>query len=251
MRDDRHSTPARTLRLVLAAVGLLGAGTLLQARADPARFLTFIEVRSDASQRAQAILREYARTLRRGALPPRVVVLQEIDRSERFVVLESSERAEALAGLERRSRPLLQSLEPLLTAPPDRRAYRDVSAGCGDTAARSDSAATPRVQGDAVAKSRPLYVVAHLDIAGPMRPGPADALARLAEAACSGAGHGRLEVWQQVNRGNHFNVIGAWTSARDFDAFAASAAARTFRDTVGPWLGSPYDERLYRALDTE
>ncbi len=241
MRDDRHSTPARTLRLVLAAVGLLGAGTLLQARADPARFLTFIEVRSDASQRAQAILREYARTLRRGAMPPQVLVLQEIDRSGRFVVLESSERGEALAELERRSRPLRQLLDALLIAPPDRRAYRDSSSGCGGTAARSDSAGTPR----------PLYVVAHLDIAGPMRPGPADALARLAEAACSGAGHGRLEVWQQVNRGNHFNVIGAWTSARDFDAFAASAAARTFRDTVGPWLGSPYDERLYRALDTE
>jgi hypothetical protein len=32
-------------------------------------------------------------------------------------------------------------------------------------------------------------------------------------------------------------------------AFAASAAARQFRQTVGPLLGSPYDERLFRRID--
>lgn len=276
MLGHPRSSAARLQRLALAAVMLLGAGTLLQARADPARFLTFIEVRSDASQRAQAILRTYAHALRRGAtshaemslgatpagtvsagtvsggtVSDGVVTLEEIDRPERFVLLESDEHADALAALERQARPLLQMLGGSLTAPTDRRAYRDLTPACGRESAAPGSGAAKASRASPDAQPRPLYVVAHLDIAGPMRPGPADTLARLAGAACRSAGHLRFEIWQQLNRGNHFNLIEVWKRRADFDAFAAGAAAREFRRSVGPWLGSPYDERLYRALDAE
>lgn len=241
----------RFMRLALAVLGLLGAGGLLQARADPARFMTFIEVRSDATSRAQVILREYARTLPGGAVSARVTLLQEIGRSERFVLLESAARAEALAALERQSRPLLQSLDPLLTAPLDRRAFRELSAGCAQRSARRGSATAHASRVEPGTAARALYAVAHLDIAGPMRPGPTDALARLASAACASPGNLRFQVWQQANHGNHFDLVAVWRRHDDFDAFAMSAAAREFRDAVAPWLGSPYDERLYRPLDVE
>ncbi len=287
------SNPARLRRLALAAVMLLGAGALLPARADPARFLTFIEVQSDASSRAQAILRDYARVLRRGvssdagtshgatssgtippgalwsrpSRPPRAasmaagaVILQEVDRPGRFVLLERAADTATLTQLERRARPVLQSLDALLIAPLDRRAYRELDTGCregGRSAPPPPSAASapPVVAAEAGSTGpgapRPLYVIAHLDIAGPMRPGPADTLARLAGAACRSPGSLGFEVWQQLNRGNHFNLVVAWSRRRDLDAFAASRAAREFRQSVGPWIGSPYDERLYRALQAE
>ncbi len=239
------------MRLAPVALGLLGAGALPQAHADPARFITYIEVRSDAAPRAEAILREYARALRAGAVSSRVTVLQEIDRSERFVLLESAARAEALVALERQSQPLLQSLDPLLTAPPDRRAFRELSAGCAQRSARDGSAAAPARRARPHAMPRTLYVVTHLDIGGPMRPGPSDALALLAGAACRSPGNLRFQVWQQADRGNHFNLVEVWQRRSDVDTFAASAAARRFRNAVAPWLGSPYEERLYRPLALE
>ena len=56
-------------------------------------------------------------------------------------------------------------------------------------------------------------------------------------------------AWQQTERPNHFNLISGWLSDSQFRAFAATRAARDFRRIVGPLLGSPYDERLFRRVD--
>jgi len=39
--------------------------------------------------------------------------------------------------------------------------------------------------------------------------------------------------------------LAAWRDRKAFDAYESSAYARQFRDTVGPLLGSPFDDRLY------
>ncbi len=248
MLGNPGSIPARSRWLALAVLLLLGTDPLLQARGDPARLLTLVEVTGAASPRTAVMLRQYSRALRRGATPPEVTVLQELGRPGRFLLLERAQDAAALTTLERRAQPALQSLSALLTAPLDRRAYRDLELGCPNghpaTAVPLASAASP-------APAAPLYVVAHLDIAGPMGAGPQSALARLAEVACRSPGSLQFEVWQQVSRGNHFNLVAVWKRRSDFEAFAASGAARAFRESVGPWLGSPYDERLYRALPVE
>ncbi len=253
MRSSEGSSTAapRSRWLALASLGLLGVGALAHARADPARILTFIEVRGGASERAQALLREYARSLRRTAAPPEVAVLEEVDRSARFVLLESDADAEALVALERQARPAWQPLGALLTAPADRRAYRELSGGCEARRRRSGPAARRASRLEPHAASRPLYEVAHLDIAGPMRPGPLAVLARLAGAACARQGNLGFALWQQADRGNHFNLVALWRRSTDLEAFAASGAAREFRAAVAPWLGSPYDERLYRPLDLD
>lgn len=248
MLGNPGSNPARSRRLALAVLSLLGAGPLLQARGDPGRFLTLIETTSDASHRTQDMLREYARALRRGTTPPEVTVLQEVGWRERFVLVERAEDAEALTALEQRAQPALRLLGTSLAAPLDRRAYRDLGLGCRNgSPAPGMTLVSPAPPGS----PEPLYVVAHLDIAGPMHAGPQQALARLAGAVCRSAGNLRFEVWQQANRANHFDLIAVWKRRSDFEAFAASGAARAFRESVGPWLGSPYDERLYRALAVE
>ena len=42
---------------------------------------------------------------------------------------------------------------------------------------------------------------------------------------------------------------GVCLSESSFHAFSASVGGRQFRQTVGPLLGAPYDERLYRRVD--
>jgi len=226
---------------------LLVVGAMTAARAEPVRVLTFVEVRSDATEHAGALLRQYARALREGATPPEVDVLQEIGRPERFVLLVRAEDETALSTRVQRAQAILQSLDPLLTAPLDRRANHLFVPPCA--AARGSRVAHAEARGEAARSlARRLYTVAHLDLAGPVQPGPQAALQQLAARACESAGNMWFEVGQQINRGNHFNLVAHWESRRDVEAFAGSAPAREFRARVGPWLGSPYDERLYRTL---
>ena len=210
---------------------------MIEARAEPVRLVTFIEVRSDSVARATTLLQKYSEALHARDSPPEVELLHEIDRPRHFVLLESAQRPELLIEAQARGQAMLQALGPLLTAPLDRRIHRPFASAC--PSAGLASTAAPR-EGGAI------MVVAHLDIAGGAdRAGREAALERLAREACQSSGNQGFEVLQQTNRSNHFDLIARWRSRHDLDAFAASAAARAFREAVGPWLGSPYDERLY------
>jgi len=211
-------------RLFFCGLCLLGTGAAAEASADPVRALTFIEVRTDAVDRCRTLLNQASR----GPGSQHALVLEELARPERFVLLEDSPPTEGSAESGTRLEDLLDTL---LTAPPDRRTHREfgepVTPG-SDTGASS------------------LYVIAHLDMAPPERSKGEAALARLASAARHGSGNLRFDIWQQADRSNHFNLIAVWTSRAKFDEFTAGAAAREFRKSVASLLGSPYDERLYR-----
>lgn len=211
---------------------------MIEARAEPVRVLTFVEVRSDSVARASTLLHEYIEALEGGSQPLEAQLLHELDRPRRFVLLESAPSPELLRQREERGQKLLQAVAALLTAPLDRRAHHPFARSCGSG---TPAAALPHSGDEAI------IVVAHLDIAGGAdRAGPQAALEHLASEACRNSGNQRFEVWQQISRGNHFDLVARWRSRHDLDAFAASAAARAFREAVGPWLGAPYDERLYR-----
>ena len=224
--------------LAMTIVSLPMAGVAADSAAAPARVSTFIEVRTDGVERAERLLRAYAEALHAGDSAARIALLQETDRRERFVLLESAADSQRLLTLEMQEQPRVDSLSALLAAPLDRRTHRDFGPA---------SAAGPSAEHGGSSK-QPLYVVAHVDIAGPVSAGPQAALERVATAARGAAGNIDFEVWQQSNRGNHFNVIAEWNARPDFERFASSEAAREFRASVAPVLGSLYDERLYRSL---
>jgi quinol monooxygenase YgiN len=202
---------------------------------DPAKVLTFIEVRSDAVDRSKTLLKQYEAALRRNAGPPHVEIVEEIDRPERFVVIETAGNADALAAAEAGAQQVLGSLNDWLTAPMDRRTHRDF----GDVPASTtnESATTG------------LYVISHLDLGPPDQARGQTALTQVIDAARHSPGNLRFAAWQQANRPNHFNIVAVWSSRTKLNDFAASAAARAFRTSVGPLIGSLYDERLYRRID--
>lgn len=217
----------RLTRFIACAACLLAVLAAAAAQADPLRALTFIEVRSHATERSGPVLRRYEQTVGGHS----VLVLEETARPERFALLETAPASDATA--DRDAAQLSGNLSELLTAPLDRRTHREF----GEPARAP--AATPAA----------LYVITHLDIAPPERGKGETALQHLAEQARHSAGNLRFEVWQQTDRSNHFNLIAAWRSREDFNNFAASAAAREFRTSVASLLGSPYDERFYRRAD--
>src|SRR5262249_26365579 len=113
------------LRLTLVALCTLGPAAA--SLADPVKTLTFIEVRSGATTYGRGILRQYASTLLHHPSPPRVLVLQEIARPQRFLLLETDADAQALAGLEGESRTVLAPLHAYLIAPLDHRSHHDLA----------------------------------------------------------------------------------------------------------------------------
>jgi quinol monooxygenase YgiN len=220
-------------RFALAVTALWLSGTA--AAAEATRVLTFIEVRSDGA--GKTILKRYAAALRHSPASPHVEVVEEIGRPERFVVIETAASADALAAADTAAQSVLTPLNELLTAPPDRRTHNDFGA----------APVGPSETGLEAASS--LYVIFHLDLGPPDQKRGEAALSQLIDAARHSPGNLRFEAWQQSNRPNHFNIIAVWSGRAKLNDFTASAAARDFRTTVGPLIGSLYDDRLYERID--
>jgi quinol monooxygenase YgiN len=225
-----------SLEFVLALLWPISIVASAEARADSVWALTFIEVRVDARGHAGGVLRQQASALREHtSWPAQTVLLQEVSRPERFVLVEREKPDVSTEGL-RKIQSVAELLTDELTAPPDLRLNREFSEVALATGAKADVRAN-------------VYVVAHLEIGAPDRARVEAALRQLSVAARQSEGNLRFDVWQQSDRTNHFNLISGWIGESQFRAFAASRAARDFRQTIGPLLGSPYDERLFRRID--
>jgi quinol monooxygenase YgiN len=74
------------------------------------------------------------------------------------------------------------------------------------------------------------------------------ALKAMAIESADDAGNISYDAFVQANRGNHFTVIEAWVNKDAFDAHAAAAHTRAFRERIMPFIGAPYDDRLHRSV---
>lgn len=86
----------------------------------------------------------------------------------------------------------------------------------------------------------------HLDIG--MRTGlevVEEQLRQLAEAADATAGTIELAILRDVRRPNHFEMIGRYESEDAYHRHQVAASNLAFRRSVGPVLGSPYEDRLH------
>jgi quinol monooxygenase YgiN len=223
-------------RRSLALVAIISTAASAAARAETMGSLTFIEVRAEAQGHAANVLREQASALReRTPSPAQVILVEEIARPERFVLLEREVPAGTVGGA-REKDSLSGVLADDLTAPPDWRANREFAPDPGSTATGIDA-------------RNHFYVIAHLDLATPDPAKIATTLHQLAAAARRSDGNQGFMVWQQTEHPNHFNLVSGWTSESALHSFESTRAARDFRQTVAPLLGSPYDERLFRRVD--
>jgi quinol monooxygenase YgiN len=214
--------------------------------------VTYLEVPVSGVADARTLLQrdatdERTAVSRAGTAAPataHIEVLQEIDRPERWVLLEWADSPGQLKAIKAAGSADLIALQGLLVAPIDQRSNHPLPGpgGATDTAAEHRGAADDQQPAlrDAV------YSLVHLDIGSPQQPPVIDAVAALVKGARQARGNLRAEAWQQNSRANHYALLFVWRSRADRDAFTGAASVRRFRSTIGPLLGSPYDERLYR-----
>ncbi|MGA7489209.1 MAG: putative quinol monooxygenase [Xanthobacteraceae bacterium] len=104
-------------------------------------------------------------------------------------------------------------------------------------AARAQDAGDPTV-----------YAVTYIDVAQATRTSDADHLRQLAAASRKEPGVVRYEVFQRTAPSSQFVIIEGWKDQQSYDAHAASAHVKAFREQVDPHLVAPIDERPYVAL---
>jgi len=221
----------RGLAAVLAlAIGLIGSPVMAQQ----AQFFTatYVEVDPPAARTAASALTAFRDATRKDEGNLGLDVVQRIDRPNQFVILGAwaSPQAYDAHVAAAHTKALQESLAPLLMAPTDTRRHNGL-------AIQSGAASKPEI-----------VVVSHVDVIPPQRDNGVAAVKQLAEDSRKHAGNQRFDVWQQVDRLNHFTVVEGWATRNAYDNHIVQPQTKDFRTKLGTMTGALYDERLYQPL---
>jgi len=215
---------------LLAIAG--GSGAEAQTAGDAIYGVTALDVAPGAASQGIALLKQYRDGALKQAGNTGVILLQEADWPNRFVIYDAWKDQAAYDANERaaHSAELRAKLASMGGAPYDRRDYRVISVGPAQAAAGGDT----------------VYMQLHLDVFPAGIEATLVAARAVAEAARKGDGNLRYDVVRSVKPPlSHTTLLAAWQNRKAFESYENSAYARQFRDAVGPLLGSPFDDRLY------
>ena len=226
------------LRLVLAPLLMaLFAPTALAQSTSPASVyvVTYVETLPSAKDDVATLLTQWSETARKDEGNLGLNVLQGSLRPNQFVIVGAWKDQKALEGdlAAPHTNAVREKMRPHLLSPNDGRTHTGFAVG----------PAPPARPAGAV------YVVTHVDVPPPSRADCEALLRRLAEDSRKDDGNIRFDVYQQINRPNHFTVLEVWKDQNARDGHAAAAHVKQFREKLGPILGALYDDRFYRAID--
>jgi quinol monooxygenase YgiN len=196
---------------------------------------TYVEVMPNAIAPGIALLKQYRAASVKEDGNLRAEALAEIERPNRFVILEAWRDKAALDahGQSAATLKFRDTLKPIADAPYDERI----------------NAALYVTQGKNESQSGAIYVVTHVDVIPAGKDDCMAALKAMSVDTAGDAGNISYEALQQANRGNHFTVIEAWTNRKALDAHAMAAHTRAFREKISPVAGALYDDRVYKTLN--
>jgi quinol monooxygenase YgiN len=195
---------------------------------------TYIDVQLNSTDQGIALLKQYREDSRIDRGNSSIDVVQEIARPNRFVILEVWKDQSSFEAHERADHTVRfrERLKAIHNSPFDQRVHHGFATDLRP----------PTVERDTVS------VVTHVDVP-PQRKDETEVLLKsLAEESRKDEGNVRYEVVQQTASRNHFTVFAVWKGRKAFDSHEMKPHTRRFREALGPMLGAPYDERLYRPL---
>jgi len=198
----------------------------------PTYVMTYVEVVPSATANTLAILKAYRDAARREPGAMFVDIMQEDGQPYNFVLSEVwQNRAAVAAHASAASRTgMIEKVKPFALGPTDMRIHQ----------AHSVTPPKAATAGDVI-------VISHCDVAGGNTQNLINAFAPLSEASRKDAGMVRYEILDEVPaHANHFRLYEEWASMAAFEAHDRAAHTQTYRQTILPWLGTPYDQRLYK-----
>jgi quinol monooxygenase YgiN len=205
-----------------------------QAEGTAAYLVTYVEVMPNAVASALPLLKKYRDAVFHEDGNLRAEVLQELDRPNRFAIVEAWRDKAALDAHSQtvNTTQFRDKLKPVEDAPYDERINNALYVAQGKNESQTGA----------------VYVVTHVDVIPPGKDDCMAALKAMSVDTASDPGNISYEVLQQANRGNHFTVLEMWTNRKSLDGHAMAAHTREFRGKLTPVAGALYDERFYKAL---
>lgn len=224
------------LAMALTSLAAIPAAHAQDANDPTVYMISYVEVMPSATKQVTGLLKALLDASRKEPSVLRFEVLQRTAPSSQFGVIEAWKDQAALDAhtAAAHTKQFRDKLQPLLLTPVDERLCNAISVGAMQA-------------GDA----RGLYVMTHVDIAGP-NPANRDAfipvLKAFGEASRKAAGNLRYDVMQQKSRTNHFQIVEVWKDQKSDDAHEVSAPNKAYRAKLSPVGGALYDQRWYKAL---
>lgn len=227
-------------RAIFAAALALGVGTSVQGQAadapsGPAYVTTYLEFAPSSVANATTMLKTYRDASRREPGATTVDIYQEAGHPHRLILREiwQDRAAYDRHAMAASTTQFTTAVRPIHFGP----IYVSVHI------AYWTSPVKPSGANDA-------FVISHIDVGGNNVPRLKELLDALGPASVNDAGLVRYEILDEVPaHPNHFRFFEQWSSEANWAAHHSSAHARTFRDSVTPILGTPYDQRLYRLVN--
>ena len=97
------------------------------------------------------------------------------------------------------------------------------------------------------AESRQIFVITHVDIDPQFVPEPAvPVLDTFVSDSASDPGVQTFALLSQTPTANHFQLIEVFANRQAFNAHVSAQHTLDFRNDIQPFIGAPYDERLYQ-----
>jgi quinol monooxygenase YgiN len=204
------------------------------AQGNAAYLVTYVEVLPIAVSPATVLLKKYRDASFHEDGNLRAEVLQELERPNRFAVVEAWRDKAALDahGQSASTADFRDKLKAIAAAPYDERINNALYVAQGKNESQTGA----------------VYVVTHVDVIPPGKDDCMAALKAMSVDTAADPGNISYEVLQQANRGNHFTVLETWTNRKALDGHAMAAHTREFRQKLTPVAGALYDERIYKAL---
>ena len=231
----------RRLILLSMFVFLLVAALSSFARPAGAQLqyvVVYVEFKPADAKAGERVLDELASQALASVGVIRFDVLQQVDRRNFFALFETWSSAQTLAAFESSSatQAILTQLAPLLEAPLDE---RDGNLLTGTVNPRSRHA-----------ESRQIFVITHVDIDPQFVPEPAvPVLDTFVSDSLSDPGVQTFALLSQAGTTNHFQLIEVFANRQAFNAHVSAQHTLDFRTDIQPFIGAPYDERLYHFAD--
>lgn len=202
-------------------------------KSDLASLVTYFDFGPSFITEATQGLRAWAASIRRESEVIEMILLSEVNRPERFALMEIWTEMAQLSAHQASGARSLSSIAASLCAPPDERIGEPFTIGTAQSGGTEAS----------------LFVLVHVDVLPFNLMAVGEWLKTQAQAARLESGALRYDVWRQTDRPNHFTVIQIWADRNAYAHHVESAATQAFRANLRTVKGSLYDERLYQRVD--
>jgi quinol monooxygenase YgiN len=219
------------------AIGTAIGSPALAQTSEAVHAVTYLDVSTDWVAQGVGLLKHYRDLSAHQPGNLEFTVMQEVNRSNRFVVVEGWKDQAAFTAHEKSADAALFNftLEAIRNSPPNQHVLRDL--------VTAPARATPA--------SGAIHMVEHVDFSPPTNAAALPAVKALAQSSQKESGAVRYDIYQEPEpHANHYSVVAVWADRNAFDAHETAAPTRQYRAATGlPAHANLYDQRLYDVLN--